>query len=201
MMIKNINTLRKRSIDYQNRGINNQKNRFRCRNYLRRICFCIIALAFPFILKEGFNTDFIIFLSTFLSIFIGFFGVSVVFAFDNYSRQIQDKNTEPKAEVKKIQVYNFTKEISNTIGFSIVLSILVLILLMLNLLFDGYLGVDISISGLTLSEIKQFFSTITIAQVLAYLLRFVVIRSLLTIIYNMLHLIVNMILLMNKHMN
>lgn len=160
--------LRVRAREYEHYNINAVQDSWLIR-FQKEILLYVVSFILVFLLKSGFNTDFISFLSTVLSILIGLFLTSLVFALDKFYKPIEGKIEDYgitlskngnchdyKLSLKNLvdvtsrqklwnnQAYNYVKKFTFLTGHNIVLSIYTLLLLSLSSLFPTFMGEDIT---------------------------------------------------------
>ncbi|NDV83147.1 hypothetical protein D0T87_14310 [Bacteroides sp. 51] len=170
---------------------NNVSTSFWGRNQRRIICI-LPSLVLLLLLREGFNSDFVAYASTVLSILIGLFTTAIIFILDKY-QPIDNPKPNSKEKLWDTQAYNYTKQFSFITGYNIVLCVFALVLLSLNVLFEEPFSVDIYQYTLCLKNIdmKSVCNFLIIALVVAQ--RFLVIYWLASIIYNTLYVISSMV--------
>ena len=194
-----------------------EKKTFYSRRKRPIICF-IVSVVLAWLTKTGFSNEFVSFLATMLSIFIGLFSTTLVFALDKFYVTIEDKvrdfsisMTESEKErdillsveeiedlnsrqnLWKKQAYNYVKQFTYIIGYNIVLSIIALTLISLNTLFLDLVNIDIFnytfyTQNLELGNIVSFFH---VAFVI--LQRFFIFYCTLSVLYNTLYAVSSMI--------
>lgn len=99
--------------------------------------FIVLAIGSVFLLKNGFNKDFIGYIIASLSIFVGLFLTLILTVFDKFQKIDFDKpNLSEKQKVFLIQRKNFFKQFTALTSYSILLSITCIFLLSLSLLTD-----------------------------------------------------------------
>lgn len=99
--------------------------------------FILVAIGSLFLLKNGFNKDFIGYIIASLSIFVGLFLTLILTVFDIFQKIDFDKsNVSEKGKVFLIQKKNFFKQFIALTSYSILLSITCIFLLSLSLLTD-----------------------------------------------------------------
>jgi len=128
----------------------------------------ILSATLVILLNKGFDSKFITFLSTVLSILIGLFLTSLIFALDKFYKPIEDKiedyeltiskedySKDYRLSIKQLvdlnsrqklwnnQAYNYVKKFTFLTGHNIVLSIYTLLLLSLSTLFADFMANDI----------------------------------------------------------
>lgn len=134
------------------------------KNQRRIICIFPSLIAFLF-LSDGFSVNFVSYVSTALSILIGLFTSSIIFIFDKYE-PLSTLNPNSKERLLNTQAYNYTKQFAYLTGYSIVLSILILILLSLSVLFENYFNIEITKYqfdfNLTYETIKLFINILLV---------------------------------------
>lgn len=100
--------------------------------------FIVLAIGSVFLLKNGFNKDFIGYMIASLSIFVGLFLTLILTVFDKFQKVNFDKpNLSEKEKVFLIQRKNFFKQFTALTSYSILLSITCIFLLSLSLLTDS----------------------------------------------------------------
>lgn len=108
--------------------------------YFSQIQFIFILLAFGslFLLKNGFNKDFIGYIIASLSIFVGLFLTLILTVFDKFQKIDFDKpNLSEKEKTFLIQRKNFFKQFTALTSYSILLSITCIFLLSMSLLTES----------------------------------------------------------------
>lgn len=99
--------------------------------------FIIISIANLFLIKTGFNKDFIGYIIASLSIFVGLFLTLILTVFDKFQQiNFRETNLSEKQKAYLIQKKNFFKQFTALTSYSIVLSILCIFLLSISLLSE-----------------------------------------------------------------
>lgn len=100
--------------------------------------FILLAIVSLFLLKKGFNKDFIGYIIASLSIFVGLFLTLILTVFDKFQKiDFGKPNLSEKERTILIQRKNFFKQFTALTSYSILLSITCIFLLSLSLLTDS----------------------------------------------------------------
>ena len=151
--------------------------------YFSGLQWLIIVISFisSFLLAIGFNKDFIGYIIASLSIFIGLFLTLILTVFDRFQNiNFSTPNLSENEQIKLIQKKNFFKQFTALTSYSILISLLSIILLSLSLL-SNFFNVNISqfslVSDIESVSIEYTCNFLIISIVLIY--RIVVIYFLL----------------------
>lgn len=107
-------------------------------SFMQWIAICISIIS-AFLLSVGFNKDFIGYIIASLSIFIGLFLTLILTVFDRFQKLDFNKpNLSEKEEMFLIQRKNFFKQFTALTSYSILISLLCIVLLSLSLLGDFF---------------------------------------------------------------
>lgn len=140
---KYLKSLRTKALEYERKDINGQEAKGFFRKYARRILCFVVTSGVLILLPTGFGYDFIELTATILSIFVGLFITALIFAFDKFYVPKKMHETQAQVKVKETQSYNYYKQFTYLIGFNIVTSVFVLILLLINVIFLDSLALNV----------------------------------------------------------
>jgi hypothetical protein len=189
---KYLKDLRKEAHRFERTDINNiVSTSFWGRNQRRIICF-IPSLILFFFLDEGFNSDFVAYASTALSILIGLFTTTIIFILDKY-QPIDTQNANSKEKLWDKQAFNYTKQFASITGYNIVLCVFVLVLLSFSALFKDLFIINIFQYNLSLKHIDSEAICNFIVVMFVVIQRLLVLYWLASIVYNTLYAISSMI--------
>jgi hypothetical protein len=223
-VLKYLKDLRSNTIKLEREDINGKPNSFIGTHSARILCGIISILII--IKLDGFNTEFITYCSTVLSILIGLFLTSLIFGLDrfytrpknsenaykialakdylnakerNYSvsvKHIDEKNSREGLWDK--QSYNFLKQFSYVTGYNIVLSIFTLILLSFNTLFPDVTDIQVYHYYFDFDNIslESIGKLLFVISILLH--RFFIIYFIGRIVYNTLFVVASMIHFINE---
>ncbi len=112
--------------------------------YFSNVQFILIALSMVcFLFLDGFSKDFIGYIITSLSLFVGLFLTLIITVFDKFQNiKFVKPNISEQEEVKLKQTKNFFQQFTALTSYSILLSIVTIFLLSLSLLTD-FFNVDV----------------------------------------------------------
>lgn len=129
--------------DWQNININGLEEKSRFYFSFLQYLFIIIAIGSLFINKEGFNIDFIGYIITALSLFVGLFMTLILTVYDKFREiDFDRKNKTERQKFSLIQKKNFFKQFTALTSYSILISITCILLLSLSLL-TNYFNVNV----------------------------------------------------------
>ena|SRR5690554_5478641 len=190
---KYVKELYLKSFRYKRTDINGEIDKSCCSKYLMRLVFITISLIILFVVPKGYSNDFIEHISGILSILVGLFITTLIFSFEKFytKKKISNRFNE---RLKDTQDYNFTKIFTNLTSYTILLSILAIILVSLYTLFKEYFSLDISEVEFSL---KDYDIKLTLRVFIVSLVRIITFYSLLNILYNTVFVVVTM----NHYMN
>lgn len=194
-----LNDLRKKALYYSRVDINGKMHESFFDKYLSRIICLVISIGTLLFLKGGFNSDFISYASSMLSIFVGLFITALIFSFDKFyktegSEKIENSEDllNSKQAVWEKQAFNYSKQFGYIVGYNIILCIFTLILLSLSFLFNDLMSVDFNeyslTTKLTYDTLMNFGKLVIVG-----LQRFFVIFWILLIMYNTLFVVSSMV--------
>src|SRR5699024_9846338 len=125
--------------------------------------FIIVSIVLASFIRDGFNTSFAGYIISGLSLFIGVFFTFLISLYDKFKNINFSKHNKDVNEVKHISAVkqlNFFKKLSVFSLYSVLLSVLLILLLSLTLLFDQCFRSEINIL-VFISSLKCYsFSTI-----------------------------------------
>lgn len=170
---------------------NNVSISFWGRNQRRIICL-VPSLILLFLLDEGFNSDFVAYASTALSILIGLFTTAIIFILDKY-QPLNIQNPNSKEKLWDTQAYNYTKQFAYITGYNIVLCVFALVLLSFSALFKDFFNINIFQYSLNLKEIGVDAICNFLIVTLVVVQRLFVLYWLANIVYNTLYAISSMV--------
>jgi len=185
--------------------------------YFKKVVLISISIFFVFILKSGFNSNFVAYSSTVLSILIGLFITAIIFSFDKfyptdknenkfYEVGIKRKDTEQperifqvslenisvqnsKEKLSDTQAFNYSKQFAYITGYNIVLCVFAVVALSFSALFEKQMIVN-------LREYEFNFHQINYSSVLLFLKlsfvalqRYFVVYWMLSVMYNTLFIV------------
>lgn len=200
MSLKLINYLRlvrRKAGEFESIDINGKQDDTKFGKYALRAFFLCVSLTLFFLLEKGFSAAFVAYCASSLAILVGLFITALVFGFDKfYQRRLDLEYADAKAKLWDTQAYNYVKQFGYITGYTIVESILALILLSLSALFEKQSQIDVF--ELTYYEDWISFTTLRPISVFATACFFVaqrllVIYLLLRIIYNTLFVVSSMV--------
>lgn len=217
--------LRIKAGEYEHYNINAIKDSWVIR-IRKELILYVLSGALVLLLNNGFDSKFVTFLSTVLSILIGLFLTSLVFALDKFYKPIEEKIEDYevsiskedyikdyKLSVKRLfdlnsrqklwnnQAYNYVKKFTFLTGNNIVLSIYTLLLLSLSTLFVDFMetniyGYSINLKSIDINTIINFLIVICLV-----IQRFFVVFWSLKIFRNTLFVISSMVNFMTAKMD
>ena len=139
-----------------------------------RLSFWVIACVVVWFLPKGLSKEFIDYIKDIFAIFVGFFVTVLCFVFDKLDTKRvlseEERNALPvdqrgdaMSDVKLKQEHNYTVRFFYTIGLIIMFSTVVILLLIPNILWDGWFNLDLkryefvkSLDTISLDSIKLF---------------------------------------------
>lgn len=139
-----------------------------------RLSFWVIACVVVWFLPKGLSKEFIDYIKDIFAIFVGFFVTVLCFVFDKLDTKRvlseEERNALPvdqrgdaMSDVKLKQEHNYTVRFFYTIGLIILFSTVVILLLIPNILWDGWFNLDLkryefvkSLYTISLDSIKLF---------------------------------------------
>ena len=139
-----------------------------------RLSFWVIACVVVRFLPKGLSEEFIDYIKDIFAIFVGFFVTVLCFVFDKLDTKRvlseEERNALPvdqrgdaMSDVKSKQEHNYTVRFFYTIGLIIMFSTVVILLLIPNILWDGWFNLDLkryefvkSLDTISLDSIKLF---------------------------------------------
>lgn len=162
--------------------------------YLIRIISFAISSIVLYAIPKGFPDTFIEHISGILSILVGLFITALIFSFDKfYSKK---KNLEQYDEkLNDTLDFNFTKIYTNITSYTIVLSIFCISIVSLYILFSEWFNLDLSNAQISFNKINLSY---TFQVFIVYIIRLLIIYTLINIIYNTIFVVVTMNHYMNK---
>lgn len=198
--------LRQNASVLERTNINNVVDNSFTAKYSWRIAFLSISGALVFFSKKGFNADFVSFLSSLLSIFIGLFTTALIFSFDKFTEDKSGKSDISNARIAlwSKQAYNYAKKFAFITGYTIVLSVFSLCLLFISSLFPNLEEININDYFISFKFLRnqpilslKYFSQFA----LIFLIRFAVLYFFLRILYNTLFIVSSMVQYMTIKMD
>src|SRR5690554_3611496 len=185
---KYVRELYLKSFKYKRTDINGEIDKSGCSKYLMRGLFIVISLVILFVIPKGYSNDFIEHISGILAILVGLFITTLIFSFEKFytKKKISDRFDE---KLKDTQDYNFTKIFTNLTSYTILLSILAIILVSIYVLFKDYFSFDISNVEF---NIKECNTSLTVRFFIVSFVRILTFYSLLNILYNTVFVVVTM---------
>lgn len=200
-LIKYITNIKKNALKFEKTDLNGVVYQYFVKRHLRKIFSVIASILIIYYLQSGFNSDFIQYTSTILSIFIGLFATALIFSFDRFYQKTEKKILE-KASAKKVlyqkKSYNYSKKFSYITGYNIILSIFSIALLLLSVLFKDFLSINFFEYDFVFKDFKiEYFITFFKLSII-FLQRFLVLYWLFSIFYFTLFLVSSLVIFMTE---
>ena len=191
---KYLNDVRKGADKFQRIDINGKEDKTWRKKWLAKVVVALIAVGLLFLLRDGFDKDFVSFASTTLSILIGLFITAVIFSFDKFYQPLDDdEEADAWKKLLNTQAYNYSKQFAYITGYNIILCVFTLVLLALSSLFPEASSIDIFSLEWKLEEIDcEAIILFAMASVFLFQ-RFFVLYWLLRIVYNTLFVVSSMV--------
>lgn len=191
---KYLSEVRKGADKFQRIDINGNIDDKGYKIWLPKLVLSLISIALFFLIRDGFDKEFVSFASTTLSILIGLFITAVIFSFDKFYQPLDDEEEADAWEkVINTQAFNYSKQFAYITGYNIILCIFTLLLLALSSLFPDASKINVlnlywDLNKIGFEQIALFFTS-----VLFILQRFFVLYWLLRIVYNTLFVVSSMV--------
>lgn len=185
--------LRKEASRFERTDINNVVNEGFFAKFGVKITFTAISIILLWLLKNGFSSDFISYVSDVLSIIVGLFITALIFSFDKFYEPTKEDNPDSRIKLWDVQAYNYAKKFAYITSYTIVLSVFTLVVLAVSTLFQK--ATSTNISSLTLSNDITSIESIKLFFIAAFVVfqRFFVVYWLLKIVYNTLFIVSSMV--------
>lgn len=193
--------LRRKASELERKDINNNEAKSFLSRSQRQILCAIPSLILLYLLKNGFPSDFVSYISNALSILIGLFSTAIIFSFDKFYKNRDLTTASSNVKLIDIQSYNYTKQFVYITGYSIILCVFTLVFLSFSSLFETIASVNIweyrvCLSGIDCDSIMNF-----LLVTLIVLQRFYIIYWMSTIVYNTLFTIGSLVKFMTLKMD
>lgn len=188
-----IKDLYSKSAEYKRTDINNTVDDSFWSKYLMRGVFIFISIGIFYVVPTGYSTDFIEHISGILAILVGLFITTLIFSFEKFytKKKVGERFNE---KLKDIQDFNFTRIFTNLTSYTILLSILAIILVSIYVLFNEYFSLDVSSISF---DLKSYNIGLTVRTIIVSIIRITTFYVLLNIVYNTVFVVVTM----NHYMN
>lgn len=193
---KYLKILKRQASQFERTNINNVVDTSFLAKYLVKTVFISISLILVFLLKNGFSSSFVSYISSVLSILVGLFITALIFSFDKFYEPGKEENPNSRIKLWETQAYNYAKKFAYITSYTIVLSIFTLVLTSLSALFEketqlNFFELSFCSECISFGEfgwLKLFANALLVA-----IQRFFVLYWLLRIMYNTLFIVGSMV--------
>lgn len=203
-LIKYLKILKTEASRFERTDINNNVDESFKAKYLVKIVFAFCSACMLYLLKNGFNNDFVSYVSSVLSILVGLFITALIFSFDKFYEPTNDENLNSRIKLWETQAYNYAKKFAYITSYTIVLSIFTLVFLAISALFSE--ETQLNVFSLTfcfncINFEDLSFLKILILATFIIIQRFFVMYWLMKIAYNTLFIVSSMVQYMTTNLD
>lgn len=199
-LFRYLKKLKQKAYQFEKIDINGDPVNSIASKYILPLVFYVIPILAIFLLRTGLPINFVSFLSTTLSIFVGLFITALIFSFDKFYSPIDEEKKESVVissndRLIDIQSLNFIRQFAYITGNTIVLSIYCIFILMISSLFDDWFNLNlmelywVNYKNITCENIVLF-----IRVNINILLRFCTFYWILKILYNTLFIVSGLVI-------
>ncbi|QBA22300.1 hypothetical protein EU348_14285 [Chryseobacterium indologenes] len=192
-LTKHIVTVIKEANKLKKIDVNNTPDKSFLTRFLIPSFHIVLTLLALYILEKGFSEKFIDFITSSLSILVGLFITALIFSFDKFYEQSQSKNPTSREKLWDIQDFNYSKIYAYVTGYTIIISIFILILIVPNTLELYNMSFNLNDLQFSFKDINKESIKLFLKALLLFSQRFLVIYYLLEIVVNTLFVVSSMI--------
>jgi len=192
-LTKHIATVIKEANKLKKIDANNTPDKSFLSRFLRPFFHVVLTLIALYILEKGFSEKFIDFITSSLSILVGLFITALIFSFDKFYERSQSKNLTSREKLWDTQDFNYSKIYSYVTGYTIIISIFILILIVPNTLELYNMSFNLNKLEFNFKDIDKESVKLFFKAFLLFNQRFLVIYFLLEIVVNTLFVVSSMI--------
>ncbi|KQM45841.1 hypothetical protein [Chryseobacterium sp. Leaf201] len=192
-LTKHIITVIKEANKLKNVDVNNSTDKSFFTRYLRPFFHIGLTLLALYILEKGFSEKFIEFITSSLSILVGLFITALIFSFDKFYEQSKSENPTSREKLWDKQDFNYSKIYAYVTGYTIIISIFILILIVPNTLDLYNMNFNLNELEFSLKIINRESTKLFFKASLLFIQRFLIIYYLLEITINTLFVVSSMI--------
>jgi hypothetical protein len=192
-LTKHIITVIKEANKLKNIDVNNTTDKSFFTRFLRPFLHIVLTLLALYILEKGFSEKFIEFITSSLSILVGLFITALIFSFDKFYEQSKSENPTSREKLWDVQDFNYSKIYAYVTGYTIIISIFILILIVPNTLELYNMNFNLNELEFSLKNINKESTKLFFKASLLFIQRFLIIYYLLEITINTLFVVSSMI--------
>lgn len=193
-LTKHIATVVKEANKLKNIDVNNTLDKSFFNRFLRPFFHIALTLLALYILEKGFSEKFIEFITSSLSILVGLFITALIFSFDKFYERSQSKNPTSREKLWDAQDFNYSKIYAYVTGYTIIISIFILILIIPNTL-------ELYNMSFNLNELEFDFRDIDRESIKLFFKAFLLFSQRFLVIYYLLEIVVNTLFVVSSMIN